>query len=263
MAKFLTISLLATFLFGVTPVNADGYILPVSGNFRVTQHPGGSYSHDEPATIEAWDLAGSGTPVSVADGTVLKVAFNEKGYGNYVTVRHHDGLVSLYAHLAFASVSPGQSISQGKQIGVIDSTGKSTGNHLHFSFFKNGKPYSSNGLIDFSSLNSGIITKAFDVIFPKLGGSPSEPLKPIDLKPISDIVTKLYNWALGVAATLALGIIIYAGVLRISSAGNPSRISESNEWIKAAIFGLIILLSAYLIFFTINPCIVGAGSGCA
>ena len=260
MAKTFTILLLAIFLFGVPSAGADAYTLPISGNFRVTQSPGGSYSHDEPSTIEAWDLAGSGVPVSVADGTVLKVDFDARGYGNYVTIRHPDGLVSLYAHLAYASISPGQSIIQGQQIGVIDSTGKSTGNHLHFSFFKNGKPYSSSGLIDFSSLSGGIITKAFDLIFPKLGGAPTQPLKPIDLKPIGDMVGKFYDWALNIGVAVSTGIVIWGGVLYISAADDPSKIKEAKKWVMGAIYGLLLLVTAYLILYTINPCLVGAGS---
>lgn len=55
-------------------------------------------------------------------------------YGTYVTINHHDGTYTLYAHGIRGSicVSPGQYVSQGQQIMQVGSTGKSTGPHLHF-----------------------------------------------------------------------------------------------------------------------------------
>ncbi len=261
MARTLLILLSAIFFSGAVPVHAAGdYILPVKGNFRVTQGPRGDFSHNKPnSTIYAWDLAGSGVPVSVADGVVSRVGFDIGGYGNYVIIKFPDGLSGLYAHLAYASVSVGQNVSRGQQIGVIDSTGSSTGNHLHFSFFKNNRPYSSDGLIDFSGLRGGIIDRAFDFVFPKMGGASVEPLKPIDLKPISNMVAKFYNWALNIGSMVALGIVMYAGTLYISAAGDPTKQTEAKEWIKAAIYGLLLLLLSYLLLYTINPSIVGVG----
>ncbi len=69
-------------------------------------------------------------------------------------------------------------------------------------------------------------------------------------------VSNLYNWAIGAGAIVALGIIIYGGVLYSASAGNASRIGEAKTWIQSAIFGLILLFSSYLILFTINPNLV-------
>lgn len=264
MSGILATLLSAVFLLGAAPVQAADYILPVKGsNFRVTQEPGGSFSHNKPATIYAWDLAGSGVPVAVADGVVYKVSFNARGYGNYVVIKYADGVSSLYGHLARASVSVGQNVSQGQQIGVIDSTGKSTGNHLHFSFFKNGRPISASGLLSFSNLRGNFVTRTFDVIFPKVGGAAPIPVAPGDIiKPISDMAVKFYKYALDIGAVVALGVITWGGILYISSAGNPSKQGEAKEWIKAAIYGLILLLLSYLLLSTTNPCLVGVGSGC-
>lgn len=60
------------------------------------------------------------------------------GYGNYVKINHGDGTETLYAHLTSLSVSAGQSVSQGQEIGKSGSTGWSTGPHLHFEIRING-----------------------------------------------------------------------------------------------------------------------------
>ena len=59
-------------------------------------------------------------------------------YGNYVVVSHSDGTSTLYAHMSSRSVSVGQSVSQGQELGKVGSTGSSTGNHLHFEIRVNG-----------------------------------------------------------------------------------------------------------------------------
>ena len=60
------------------------------------------------------------------------------GYGNYVMINHGNGMVTIYAHMASISVSTGQTVSAGQQIGTVGSTGYSTGNHLHFGTLLNG-----------------------------------------------------------------------------------------------------------------------------
>ena len=86
------------------------------------------------------DLAApTGTPVKATlDGKVVAVSFNQV-YGNYVIISHINGYQSLYAHLHTATVKVGQRINQGEKLGLVGSTGYSTGPHLHFTVYKNGK----------------------------------------------------------------------------------------------------------------------------
>jgi len=79
--------------------------------------------------------APAGAPVAAAAaGTVIvaKSSGWNGGYGLYVVVDHGYGVQTLYSHLSSVSVSVGQTVSAGNPVGAIGSSGKSTGNHLHF-----------------------------------------------------------------------------------------------------------------------------------
>ena len=82
--------------------------------------------------------APTGTPVrSVADG-VVEFAGVQGGYGNVVAVQHGKDNTTLYAHLSKINVQKGQKVSQSDIIGLVGSTGWSSGPHLHFEFRVNG-----------------------------------------------------------------------------------------------------------------------------
>ena len=82
------------------------------------------------------DLAAPlGTPVlAAAAGRVIisRDSGWNGGYGQYVVIEHPNGTQTLYAHLSKNSVGAGESVSQGQTIGLMGSTGKSTGSHVHF-----------------------------------------------------------------------------------------------------------------------------------
>ncbi len=81
-----------------------------------------------------------GTPITAArSGTVTYAGWSNRGYGNLVKVRHAGGDESWYAHQSEIYVSVGQSISQGEVIGLVGSTGLSTGPHLHLEIHESGK----------------------------------------------------------------------------------------------------------------------------
>ena len=87
--------------------------------------------------------APSGTPVmSVGDGTVIARGWDPKGGGNYIKVRHNATFTTCYMHLKgiAGGTQTGARISQGELIGWVGSTGLSTGPHLDFRFFRDGRP---------------------------------------------------------------------------------------------------------------------------
>jgi murein DD-endopeptidase MepM/ murein hydrolase activator NlpD len=88
----------------------------------------------------AIDLASpTGTVVKAAmDGRVSTTGFNAT-YGNYIIVTHGSGFQTMYAHLSVISVNKNDAVNQGAKIGEVGNTGYSTGSHLHFAVFKNGK----------------------------------------------------------------------------------------------------------------------------
>jgi len=84
-----------------------------------------------------------------ADGRVVGAGWNG-GYGNCVRIAHTNGFETLYGHLSRITVRIGQKVTAGEKIGEIGSTGRSTGNHLHYEVRKNGKPVNP---ISYLSLN--------------------------------------------------------------------------------------------------------------
>jgi len=74
-----------------------------------------------------------------ANGTVTKAGW-EGGYGNMIEIDHGNGLTTRYGHLSRIGVQPGDTVQRGQLIGLIGSTGRSTGPHLHYELRLNDKP---------------------------------------------------------------------------------------------------------------------------
>ncbi|MDR0472223.1 MAG: M23 family metallopeptidase [Treponema sp.] len=89
----------------------------------------------------ALDLAApTGTVVRAASGgSVSKTGNLPASYGKYIILDHGGGIQTLYAHLNTVGVKQGAKVSQGEKIGEVGNTGRSTGSHLHFMVYKNGR----------------------------------------------------------------------------------------------------------------------------
>ncbi len=83
-----------------------------------------------------------GTPVeAAADGVVAQAKWNPGHTGNTVIIRHPNGYKTLYGHLSkYGKFKAGQKVKQHDVIGYVGSTGRSTGNHLHYTIFHYDKP---------------------------------------------------------------------------------------------------------------------------
>jgi len=99
------------------------------------------------------DFAGSmGNAIYAVDaGTVVYAGWNTWGYGNMIMLDHGNGYQSLYGHLSQINVSCGQSVGQGDVIGLMGSTGNSTGPHLHFELSYNGAHINPHVIFDITS----------------------------------------------------------------------------------------------------------------
>jgi murein DD-endopeptidase MepM/ murein hydrolase activator NlpD len=116
------------------------------------------------------DVPGAvGTPVRVSADGVVMFAGVAHGYGNMVEVMHGGGLQTRYAHLSRILVSQGEPLLRGTVIGLMGSTGHSTGSHLHFEVRLDGRP-----LDPFSFLGKSFTSAAIpETVYPL---SPFQPL---------------------------------------------------------------------------------------
>jgi LysM repeat protein len=82
--------------------------------------------------------APTGTPIYAADTGYVAATGWMGGYGNYIIINHGNGFETLYAHLSEIRVIAGQGVQRGHLIGLMGSTGRSTGPHLHFEIRQGG-----------------------------------------------------------------------------------------------------------------------------
>jgi hypothetical protein len=116
------------------------YLYPIPHQYisRVTQT---FQEHEELRRKKGWTnyngaidwAVPRGTPITAAQtGQVADVQKQASGYGHHVRVRHADGSLTIYAHMLDFAVKKGDRVQAGQLLGRSDSTGMSTGDHLHF-----------------------------------------------------------------------------------------------------------------------------------
>ncbi len=110
------------------------------------------------------DLDTGDSVVAAFDGVVRIASWDGGGYGNYVVVRHYNGLETLYGHMSKTLVKVGQFVKAGEMLGKGGSTGRSSGPHLHYEVRYQGNPIDPEKLYDFPEYrllqNDFVITSA-------------------------------------------------------------------------------------------------------
>jgi murein DD-endopeptidase MepM/ murein hydrolase activator NlpD len=111
--------------------SSSGYTAPVAGPVGTAYGTAGSLWSSGYHTGVDFSVGEGTSVVSVTSGEVVS-AGDGGAYGNEVVILHPDGFYTEYAHLSSISVSVGQQVGSGEQIGLSGSTGNVTGPHLHF-----------------------------------------------------------------------------------------------------------------------------------
>ena len=82
-----------------------------------------------------------GSPVYASDNGTVITSEMHGSYGNYIIINHNNGYYTSYAHMSKLIAKVGDTVAQGQTIGLVGSTGRSTGPHLHFEAWRGGAPY--------------------------------------------------------------------------------------------------------------------------
>jgi murein DD-endopeptidase MepM/ murein hydrolase activator NlpD len=108
------------------------YVAPISGSYISTGYMASSSLWSSGSHTGVDFHAATGTSVhAVGSGTVVEAGWGGS-YGNQIVIKMNDGTYTQYGHLSSISVSVGQTVTPGQQIGLSGATGNVTGPHLHF-----------------------------------------------------------------------------------------------------------------------------------
>jgi murein DD-endopeptidase MepM/ murein hydrolase activator NlpD len=134
-----------------------------SGPIPITSGFGYRHGATHTGMHEGIDIAGKtgDAVVSTNDGTVSMVS-SEKNYGNFVEVDHGNGTKTRYAHLSKTNVEVGDVLTKGQKLGEVGSTGRSSGPHLHYEVWKDGKRIDPTNTLSFSPVSSDYELSAAD-----------------------------------------------------------------------------------------------------
>jgi len=134
---------------GVPPSEAPRRPASFTPQFAAGQAGSGNFIWPTSGTItqyfvwyhQALDIANSSAPTVIAadTGTISYAGCINWGYGCHIIIDHANGYRTLYGHLSRIDVGVGQGVARGQQIGIMGSTGLSTGTHLHFEIRSGGQ----------------------------------------------------------------------------------------------------------------------------
>lgn len=116
---------------------AQGYTISSPYGYRVDPINGSRSLHT------GLDIAGTGTgsPVYTADNGTVMISEMNGSYGYYIVINHNNGYYTSYAHMSRLIANVGDTVAAGQTIGLVGSTGRSTGPHLHFETWQGGAPF--------------------------------------------------------------------------------------------------------------------------
>jgi murein DD-endopeptidase MepM/ murein hydrolase activator NlpD len=117
--------------------NMWAHLGKINNEFGFRRNPFGGRSYEFHPGMDIDGERGS-IIVAPANGTVIKAGW-QGGYGNMIEVDHGNGLTTRYGHLSRINIQIGDLIQRGQEIGLVGSTGRSTGPHLHFEIRLNDK----------------------------------------------------------------------------------------------------------------------------
>ncbi len=109
----------------------------INNEFGFRRNPFGGRSYEFHAGMDIDGERGDSV-MAPANGTILKAGW-QGGYGNMIEIDHGNGLTTRYGHLSKIEVQVGDVITRGQLIGLVGSTGRSTGPHLHYELRLNDK----------------------------------------------------------------------------------------------------------------------------
>jgi murein DD-endopeptidase MepM/ murein hydrolase activator NlpD len=124
-------------LKGTKVIRGEGsgkFAWPVSGA-RITSYLGARWGRMH----NGIDMIGKSSIMAADEGVVEFAGYKSGGLGNAVIINHNNGFKTTYGHMKSVSVKKGQIVEKGDVIGIMGSTGRSTGTHLHFEIHLNGK----------------------------------------------------------------------------------------------------------------------------
>lgn len=127
-------------------IDCKGFVMPVKEGYITSKFGPRKYRYHYGTDIKV--LTGDSI-FSSWDGQVRIVRNDPKGYGNFVVVRHPNGLETVYAHMSRVYVEENEHVTAGELLGLGGNTGRSTGSHLHYEIRYLGNALNTELMLDY------------------------------------------------------------------------------------------------------------------